>query len=101
MNDICLNAYGDTLPKAVYYQCTWTVRDIDRLKVMSEVNEYAGERLDAIYGALSVVPEEYRQALLESIAYYGSGYDDCAHENTWKRWKKQYIAELARRLKLI
>ena len=31
MNDICLNAYGDTLPKAVYYQCIWTVRDIDRL----------------------------------------------------------------------
>ena len=101
MEEIILNAGGETLPKAVYYQCIWTVRDIDRLRLRSEHDAYAAERLEAIYCALETVPEEYRDRLLDSIAYYGSGYDDSAHENTWKRWKKAFISELAIRLHLM
>lgn len=100
MSEILL--FGEeTLPKPVYYQCIWTVRDIDRLKLIESSDEYARRRLSAIYEALEVVPEEYRDDLLESIAYYGEGYRDNAHENTWKHWKKVYIRELAQKLHLI
>ena len=98
---IHLNGGGETLPKAVYYQCVWTVRDIDRLKLICEDDEYARFRLGAIYKSLEVVPLEYREDVLGSVAYYGKGCSDNAHENTWKRWKKAFITELAFNLKLI
>lgn len=101
MSDIRLSGEGDKLPKAVYYQCIWLVRDIDRLVVLSEVDEYARFRLDAIYKALDVVPLEYRDDVLKSITQYGKGYSDNAHENTWKHWKKKFIFELAHNLRLL
>lgn len=101
MSEIHLNGTGDTLPKAVYYQCVWTVRDLDRLISRAPHDEYARARLDAVYRALEVVPYEFRNDVLGSIACYGRGYEDNAHENTYKRWKKVYIAELAEQLHLI
>lgn len=101
MSDIHLYGEGDKLPKAVYYQCIWTVRDIDRLAAISVDDKYARFRLEAIYTSLEVVPSEYRKEVLKSIIDYGRGYSDDAHENTWKRWKKAFITELAHKLRLI
>ena len=113
------------LPKAVYYQCTWIIKDIDRLyrleamrrhtssddeivlfedensSVYEEaVIEQAAWKLACIREALKAVPEEYRLETLESIVdrSYPSAI---AHENTWKKWRRVFIKELAHKLNLI
>ena len=113
------------LPKAVYYQCLWTVKDIDRLhrleamynhkkheneivlyedencRVMNEeVMRQAVWKLSCIKEALGAIPQEYRIETIEGIVD-GVIPVGVAHENTWKRWRKVFINELARKLNLI
>lgn len=118
-------AGGMNLPKAVYYQCIWTIKDMERLRMLEAlynyneltddpvcvaadgctmVNERVIEegvrRLRAVRAAIQPVPEEMRQDLIESITQ-GNGFADYAHENTWKKWKKRFISELAHNLDLV
>lgn len=113
------------LPKAVYYQCTWIVKDIDRLyrldamrrhvpkddelvfsddedlaSMSDEVMEEASRKLACIKEALKAIPEEYRMLTVECIsdANMPAGI---AHENTWKKWRRTFIKELACKLNLI
>lgn len=113
------------LPRAVYYQCIWIVKDIERLKrlaraadtgcredelVFFEVDEdavndrevlrQARHRLECIRKALRKVPKEFRRGTLDSIVY-NVPFKDMAHENTWRRWRGVFIRELAANLKLI
>lgn len=113
------------LPKAVYYQCIWTVKDMDRLRMLEALHKYNEQpdemicggtegcamvndkvieegvrRIRAIRAAIQPVPEEMRRDLIESITS-GSGFGDYAHENTWKKWKKRFITELAHNLDLV
>lgn len=113
------------IPKAVHHQCMWIVRDIDRLYrldaiyrhgkrddelvfyedencrcISYEVTKEAAEKLACIKAALKTVPEEYRIDLLDAIVD-GARPTLYAHENTWKKWRRVFIAELAGRLKLI
>ena len=113
------------LPKAVYYQCMWTVKDYDRLKRLSmaedvgfgenelvfseldedvvvnrEVLKQAKFKLRCIRMALEQVPEEYRQGTLDSIVY-DLDYSSMAHENTWRKWRRVFIRNLASRLCLV
>lgn len=113
------------VPKAVYYQCLWLLKDMDRLRKLEAVSNYtAGEdelvffvdndnvirdaevlnkakySLACIRKALLKVPEEYRQGTIECISY-NVPYSDMAHENTWRRWKQVLIWELAKNLCLI
>ena len=117
--------WNGRLPKEVQYQCTWLVKDIERLyrldamrrhgrrddeivlfeeencrTVRDEVMEQAAHRLACIKEALEVVPEEYRMCIIENIVS-GDIYYELAHENTWKRWRRIFIKELAYKLKLI
>jgi hypothetical protein len=62
--------------------------------------EEAEHKLWAIRAALDTVPAEMRQTLLDNIIS-GAGFGDYAHENTWKKWKKRFIYNLARYLDLI
>lgn len=118
------------LPSEVYYQCLWVVRDMERLKelaeepecenrVAEEVLQYEGVqfqvnsleippevaeakfKLGCIRRALEVVPETYREAVLQNILQRGGGYNNMAHENTWKKWKQRFIYVLAENLCLI
>ncbi len=96
------------LPRAVYNQCLWMVRDVNRLvrivnsgadPALMPTAAAARERLEAIQAALSFVPEEYREGILDGIINrknFGP-----AHDNTWKRWKQRFIYELAVNLMLV
>lgn len=113
------------LPKAVYYQCLWTVKDIDRLHRLEamlkhdkcegelilyedencvamgeEVLRQASWKLSCIKDALETIPEEYRIDTLEGIVD-GVLPIGMAHENTMKKWRRTFIRELAHRLNLI
>lgn len=114
------------LPREVYYQCTWIVKDLRRIEKLAarlmdrssfaddeivlfmdetggmhriEVLEEAARKRDCIYAALEVVPEEYREAIIENIVDLRL-YDDNAHSNTYKKWKQRFIYELAGKLNL-
>lgn len=120
-----MNVRTYRLPKAVYYQCIWIIKDIDRLKrlevaantgckedelVFFEVDEevirnrevlrQARFKLNCIRRALEEVPEEYRENTLDSIIY-NLPFSDMAHENTWRKWRKVFIRSLASNLMLI
>ena len=113
------------VPKAVYYQCIWLIKDIERLKrieAVSRVPKYedelvffvddedvvldetvvrlAREKLKCIRRALQMLPEEYRQSTLDCIVL-GIPFADTAHYNTWRRWRQIFICELAKNLHLI
>ena len=113
------------LPKAVYYQCIWTVKDMDRLRrlelaantgcreneiVFFEVDEEAVSnrevlkqarfKMGCIRMALNEVPEEYRRNTIDSIIY-SIPFSEMAHENTWRKWRKVFIRKLASNLLLI
>lgn len=114
------------LPGEVYYQCLWVVRDMERLeklagekycenRVAEEVLIYSVEaipvippevteakfKLACIQKALEIVPEIYRDPVIQSIMNRGGGYKGMAHENTWKKWKQRFIYALALNLRLI
>ena len=113
------------VPKAVYFQCIWILKDMDRLRRLEaaatvpgsddelvffvddeqmilddKVIALARERLGCIRRALSVLPEEYRQSTLDCVVL-GVRYSDTAHFNTWRRWRQIFIFELAKNLHLI
>lgn len=113
------------VPKPVYYQCFWTVKDLDRLKRLEAIGNYSGNtdelvffvddeevirnaevltqaawKLECIRDAIEKVPEEYRQATIDSIVY-NAPFSDIAHENTWRKWRQVFIRELAKNLLLI
>lgn len=113
------------VPKAVYFQCVWLVKDMERLKRLEAVakvprgdNELvffmddeeviqdeavigqAKSKLHCIRKALFVLPPEYRETTLSSIAG-NVPFADTAHINTWRRWRQIFIYELAKNLLLI
>jgi len=100
------------LPTAVYHQCLWISRDIERMEnkiaslndelLISNFNIITGmsikenleifddrkreikmleEKVEGFYRALEMVPEEYREVLLNNIINHIK-YSDYAHENT-------------------
>lgn len=120
-----MDGRNNKIPKAVYYQCVWIVKDMERLKRLSlaadagyiedelvffetdeeavrggEVLRQAKFKLQCIAKALGSLPEEYRQCTIESIVY-GTPFSHLAHENTWRKWRRVFIRELAGRLSLI
>ena len=116
------------LPKAVYYQCLWVVKDIDRLyrleamyrheteeKQPGDITFYEDEncmaisepvlqqavwKLKCIKDALLAIPYEYRMETIEGIVD-GIMPIGIAHENTLKKWRRVFIKELAYKLNLI
>lgn len=113
------------VPKAVYYQCIWTVKDMDRLRRLEAANNHISKRgefvffedddeiirsadvleqakwkLGCIRDAIDLVPEEFRQNTVDSIVY-NIPFSDMAHENTWRHWRHVFIRELAKNLMLI
>ena len=114
-----------TVPKPVYFQCYWIVKDIERLKRLEAIGSYAKKsdelvffvddqevirnsevltqaawKLECIRKAITKVPKEYRQGTIDCLVY-NVPYSDIAHENTWRKWRKVFIRELAKNLLLI
>lgn len=95
------------VPKEVYQQCVWMIRDSERLyqlaldvEVAAEVSSAARNRIEAIDEALNTIPEEYRYGLIKHVKNR-LPYEDFAHENTWKKWQRRFVYELAINLMLI
>jgi len=113
------------VPKAVYYQCVWILKDLDRLRRLEAISKHAGDsdelvffvddeevirnaevltqatwKLECIRNAIVKVPKEYRQSTLDCIVY-NVPFGDMAHENTWRKWRQIFIRELAKNLLLI
>lgn len=115
-----------SLPRAVFYQCEWILKDYDRLRELvdsasaaepaegaivfyasdevrlmsAEVVDEAQLKLDAIDAALSEIPEDYRRDVLDYYAH-DIALPEIASDNTWKKWKKIFVETLAHELKLI
>lgn len=113
------------MPKEVYYQCIWMIRDIDRLEELAlnkylfencsnsevafiaddtqdlisvEIIKEAVRRLECIHDALDTIPEEYRKDIIDIIKKVRPYYPDTAHENTWNKWKHCFIYRLAKNM---
>lgn len=126
MDCVALNGKDNgTLPRTVYHQCEWILRDYDRLlQVVARVPDidasekelvfFAGDsagltpksvideaefKIRSIENALEAMPEEYREAVFEYYVHQ-TRLPDEASENTWKKWKRTFIEELARELNL-
>lgn len=126
MERVAINGNGNvTLPRAVYHQCEWILKDYERLAELvargkateapdDAVVFYAGDsaglipqsvvaeaesKILSIESALNKLPEEYREAIFEYYVHE-TRLPDEASENTWKRWKRAFIEALARELNL-
>lgn len=126
MERVALNGNGNvTLPRAVYHQCEWILKDYDRLAQLiaraqdAEASDdvvvfYTGDsaglipqsvvaeaefKIRSIENALEQLPEEYREAIFEYYVHE-TRLPDEASENTWKRWKRAFIEAFARELNL-
>lgn len=102
------------LPKEVYYQCIWIIRDMERIKKIIEDDsklivdekdfaklEDALVKFDCLERALYEIPNYYREGIIESVQNRGGGYGDFAHENTWKKWKSKFMYAFATNLGLM
>lgn len=115
------------LPHNLYMRMLYTIKDYDRRKdeytalAYLSPSQYNGapgsgkpsnptenramrramlfDELEAVEQALRLVPVEYRQGLMQNIAY-GIAYPSTAHYNTWRNWRYLFIWNVAKRLKL-
>jgi len=117
------------LPVNLYRRVIYTIKDYDRLKeeynaLLNEspakqpVNTHGGnissqptedkairlalisDDIHAIDAALTMIPLEYRQGIINSIKYR-TPYPDTAHWHTWQKWRQRYVWSVARKLKKI
>ena len=56
-------------------------------------------RIQRIEDGLMCVPEQYRDGILDKLAY-GVPYPDLYHANTWKRWQQVFLYQVAVNLQL-
>lgn len=100
--------YEESIPKTIYYECIWIIRDKKRLeKILTlkiddygEVERNAYYKLDSIHRAILKIPAEYRGVILESITCGIKNTNIYIHENTIKKYKKEFICNLAKNLGL-
>lgn len=116
-----------TLPKNVYYQALYAVRDYARLR--NEYNEMLyrsstpdgqphstmpgdptgrlavriselSDKLTAIDRALHMIPEEYRRGVADNVMY-GCRYPYTACMKTWSNYRRKFLFYTAKYLRLL
>lgn len=101
--------YEEKIPRSIYFECIWIIRDIKRLEkiLIDKIDEYgevernAYYKLDAIHRAIFKIPKEYRGVILKSITYGMNNTNIYIHENTIKKYKREFIYQLAKNLALL
>lgn len=116
------------LPKPVYYQALYAVRDYDRLRAEYDEILHASaappdgqphgtgsgqpvadkviqldvlhDKLTAIDRALAAIPPEYRRGVLDNVRY-GWPYPYIADRGTWTRWRRRFLWLTAKYLRLL
>ena len=115
------------LPRNVYYQALYAVRDYDR--ILSEYNGLLhdtassdgqphgttpgdpvgnmaarradlSDKLTAIDKALCAIPPEYRKGVSDNVQY-GAGYPYTACADTWSRCRRKFLYCVAKNLRMI
>ena len=108
---------GFELPREVYMQTVWFIRDYPRIKEEydgliekshpmdgqprgTDVGDPTGQtaircaelsdKLKAVDDALGAIPKEYRQYIFESVVYRAP-YPSFAALNTWKTYRRRFI----------
>ena len=100
--------YEEIIPRSIYFECIWIIRDKNRLEkiIACKMDEYgelernAYYKLDAIHRAILKIPAEYRGVILRSITYGIKNTNIYIHENTIKKYKREFIYNLAKNLAL-
>lgn len=100
--------YEEIIPRNIYFECIWIIRDKKRLEriLASNIDEYgevernAYYKLDAIHRAILKIPAEYRGVILRSITYGINNTNIYIHENTIKKYKRDFIYQVAKNLAL-
>ena len=100
--------YEEIIPRSIYFECIWIIRDKKRLEriLASNIDEYgevernAYYKLDAIHMAILKIPAEYMGVILKSITYGIKNTNIYIHENTIKKYKREFIYQLAKNLAL-
>ena len=112
------------LPRAVWNQTIWAIRDYYRLKeeadsiILSSPSpdgapgkagpgdptyakavkrERLVKRVDIIDQSLTKIPQEYRKGVWNNVMY-GSRYPADAHRNTYSMWKSRYVFTVAKKM---
>lgn len=100
--------YEEIIPRSIYFECIWIIRDKNRLEKIiackmdeyGEVERNAYYKLDAIHRAILKIPAEYRGVILRSITYGINNTNLYIHENTIKKYKREFIYQVAKNLAL-
>lgn len=114
------------LPRNVYYQALYAVRDYDR--ILSEYNGMLhdtassdgqphgttpgdpvgnmaarradlSDKLTAIDKALCAIPPEYRKGVSDNVQY-GAGYPYIACMKTWSNYRRKFLFHVAKNLRI-
>ena len=112
------------LPTNLYRQMVYIVRDYDRLAeehhealhtsttlcgtratsgrgdpvaVKAIRRERLWREIEAVDKALLAIPAEYRRGVARHVKY-GERWPDCAHRNTWNRYKSEFLYHVAENL---
>ena len=109
IDDKINDKYEEIIPRSIYFECIWIIRDIKRLEkiLIDKIDEYgevernAYYKLDAIHRAIFKIPKEYRGVILKSITYGMNNTNIYIHENTIKKYKREFICQLAKNLALL
>lgn len=94
------------LPRTVYHQTVWRIRDYYRMKERAEETQEPEKRrryqewVEKVDDALQRLPEEYRRAVWENIQH-GQAFPLDADRSTYGRYKSKFIFFVAERFDLI
>ena len=116
------------LPKAVYHQALWIIRDYQRMKdrmndklgtksqnldgmphgngttdptfEAAAIREDMARKIAAIDRSLQLIPPEYQKGIWENIQY-GSPFPDDAERSTYGHAKSRFVHEVAVILNLV
>ena len=58
------------------------------------------QRVRAMKAAFEITPDKYQQGIRDYLCL-GEAYPETFHRNTWKRWQKVVIYQLAVNLKIL
>ena len=111
------------MPRHVYMQIVYLVRDYDRMKAEADEILYATpdiqtgsvsepgnptenkalkiaemtKKVDAIDAALRMIPQGYRKGVFNNVAY-STRYPSIAGMATWARWRAKLLWYIAKKL---
>ena len=112
------------MPKNVYHQTLWLIRDYDRMKseyiamdlcsgvldgqprgsdtgdpTARDTMKLIGmrDKIEAVEKALRLIPEEYRKGIWENITGYKK-YPIDAGTATYARWKQRFVWKVAKNM---